>query len=110
MRRFAYVNPSTTFIESVSVAEEGWSETNWHEVGDRPAVIGGTYVNGVFILPQPYPSWGLDSNKDWQPPIVEPIPTDVEKAAGKYYVWNEALYQSDNTKGWVIGTYTEHHS
>jgi hypothetical protein len=36
----------------------------------------------VFIAPQPYPSWTLDSNHDWQPPTS--IPND-----GKMYFWNE---------------------
>lgn len=28
----------------------------------------------VFIAPQPYPSWTLDANHDWQPPT--PMPTE----------------------------------
>jgi hypothetical protein len=36
----------------------------------------------VFVAPQPFASWTLDSNHDWQPPT--PMPTD-----GKMYVWNE---------------------
>jgi len=34
------------------------------------AGIGYTYdpVADVFIAPQPYPSWSLDENFDWQPP------------------------------------------
>jgi hypothetical protein len=40
------------------------------------AGIGYTYdaVNDVFIAPQPYPSWSLDENFDWQPPT--PMPTE----------------------------------
>ena len=47
------------------------------------AGIGCTYNPNadVFVLPQPYPSWTLDSNHDWQPPTPKP--------EGKYY-WNEA--------------------
>jgi hypothetical protein len=26
----------------------------------------------VFVEPQPYPSWTLDSNLDWQPPTPKP--------------------------------------
>ena len=37
----------------------------------------------VFIVPQPYPSWILDSNHDWQPPTPMPV---VE---GKQYAWFE---------------------
>jgi hypothetical protein len=36
----------------------------------------------AFVTPQPYPSWTLDINADWQPPT--PMPTD-----GKMYGWNE---------------------
>jgi hypothetical protein len=47
------------------------------------AGIGYTYdaINDVFIAPQPYPSWSLDENFDWQPPT--PMPTE-----GMWY-WNE---------------------
>jgi hypothetical protein len=37
----------------------------------------------VFIAPQPFASWTLDSNHDWQPPTAMPV---VE---GKIYFWNE---------------------
>jgi hypothetical protein len=45
--------------------------------------IGFTYLAepDVFVKPQPYPSWTLDSNHDWQPPTPKPD--------GKY-LWNEA--------------------
>jgi hypothetical protein len=38
------------------------------------AGIGYTYdpVADVFIVPQPYPSWSLDANHDWQPPTPRP--------------------------------------
>lgn len=39
-------------------------------------------VADVFIAPQPYPSWSLDENHDWQAPT--PMPQD-----GKMYVWDE---------------------
>ena len=29
-------------------------------------------VADVFIAPEPYPSWALDSNHDWQPPTPRP--------------------------------------
>lgn len=34
----------------------------------------------LFIAPQPFPSWSLDANYDWQPPVPEPV--------GDYY-WDE---------------------
>jgi hypothetical protein len=47
------------------------------------AGIGYTYdaVNDVFIAPQPFASWSLDQNFDWQPPT--PMPTE-----GRWY-WDE---------------------
>jgi hypothetical protein len=52
------------------------------------AGIGFSYdpVADVFIAPQPYPSWSLDENYDWQPPTPRP--------EGLWY-WDEA------TLNWV---------
>jgi len=49
------------------------------------AGIGFTYDADadVFVAPQPFPSWSLDGNHDWQPPT--PYPSD-----GGFYRWNEA--------------------
>ena len=49
------------------------------------AGIGYTYDADldIFIAPQPYPSWILDLNHDWQPPTPMPV---VE---GKLYAWFE---------------------
>ena len=44
--------------------------------------IGFTYLPDadVFVTPQPYASWTLDANNDWQPPTPKPD--------GNYY-WDE---------------------
>lgn len=42
----------------------------------------------VFIAPQPYPSWTLDANHDWQPPT--PMPSE-----GGPWLWDE------ETLSWV---------
>ena len=49
------------------------------------ASIGWTYdaTADVFVAPQPFNSWTLDENHDWQPPTPKPI---VE---GKQYAWFE---------------------
>ena len=39
-------------------------------------------VNDVFIAPQPYPSWVLDSDFNWQAPTPRP--------EGMGWYWNEA--------------------
>jgi len=51
-----------------------WAETYLNTAGKNYAGIGYTYdaVNQNFIAPQPYPSWILDSNDQWQPPIPQP--------------------------------------
>ena len=57
------------------------------------ATIGCTYdqTNDVFYLPQPYPSWYLDSATwIWNPPVPEPPQT-----GHGYYLWDEA------TLSWV---------
>jgi len=58
------------------------------------AGIGYTYdaINDVFIAPQPYPSWSLDENFDWQPPTPKP--------EGFGWYWNEA------TLSWVEVKFT----
>jgi hypothetical protein len=43
----------------------------------------------VFITPQPFESWSLDANYDWQAPIAYP-------ADGKQYLWDEA------NQSWVL--------
>jgi hypothetical protein len=52
------------------------------------AGIGYTYdeTADVFVQPQPFPSWSLDANHDWQPPT--PCPD------GLHY-WNE------ETQEWI---------
>jgi hypothetical protein len=40
-------------------------------------------VNDVFYAPQPFPSWTLENNWTWKPPVE--MPTD-----GKLYKWDES--------------------
>ena len=62
--------------------------TSYHgNIRGRYAGIGFTYSADadVFVAPQPYPSWTLDSNHDWQPPTPMPSDASMEKP----YEWNE---------------------
>lgn len=61
-----------------------WVQYKHNSKTKRPIDIGYKYDkdNGVFIQPQPYPSWSLDSDFRWQPP--KPCP-DKTKA----YSWDE---------------------
>jgi hypothetical protein len=78
------------FIASLRLAGE-WRQTSYHgSFRKMYAPIGGRYLADadVFVYPQPYPSWTLDADHDWQPPT--PYPTD-----GKEYRWDE------DTLSWI---------
>jgi len=49
----------------------------------------------VFYPEQPFPSWTLDENFDWQPPT--PYPTDNTYT----YFWSEELYNANTNNGWL---------
>ena len=92
------------FINSGKVGDTFlWIQCSYNQnFRKQYAAPGYTYdkTNEVFISPQPYPSWKLDANFDWQPPT--PIPDDTETVdvetdteetikaiPGKRYEWNE---------------------
>jgi hypothetical protein len=54
------------------------------------AIIGYSYdpIADVFIAPQPYPSWSLDENFDWQAPTPKPDGVWNGKSSQKWY-WDE---------------------
>ena len=61
-----------------------WVQTSYNgNFRKQYAGIGYTYdaVNDVFIVPQPFASWSLDQDFNWQPPT--PMPTE-----GIWY-WDE---------------------
>lgn len=66
----------------------------------RFAGIGDIYdsVNDVFYAPKPFSSWSwVAETWSWKPPIDYP----ADDSATGPLKWDEDLYQSDNTKGWV---------
>lgn len=66
-----------------------WIQTSFnHRIRKQFAGVGYSYdpTADVFIAPQPFQSWTLDENHDWQPPIPYPD-GDVP------YQWNEATQQ-----------------
>ncbi len=76
------------FINSGAVGDSFlWVQTSFsNSFRKQFARIGDTYdvVKNKFINAQPFTSWTLDANDDWQPPVVKPV---VE---GKTYNWDEA--------------------
>lgn len=68
-----------------------WKQTSYNgNFRKHYAGIGYKYDAGLdaFVPPQPYPSWTLDADANWQPPV--PMPTD-----GAMYSWDE------ETQTWV---------
>jgi hypothetical protein len=69
-----------------------WVQTSYNNsMRKQFAGTGYTYDSNsdVFVAPQPYPSWSLDDNSDWQPPT--PMPED-----DNMYSWNE------DTQSWDL--------
>jgi len=66
------------------------------------AGIGYTYdsAKNKFIAPQPFPSWSLDANDDWQPPVPMPITYTNQQYPNisDGYIWNE------NNQSWDLVT------
>lgn len=63
-----------------------WVQTSYnHNFRKQYAAIGFTYDADadVFIRPQPFRSWILDQNHEWQPPVIRP-------EIGSW-LWNESL-------------------
>ena len=103
MAHYAYLNSSNEVVAVIVGKDEielidGLDTETYYALGTEYTVkrtsynnrirkqyagIGFTYdpVADVFIAPQPYPSWSLDDNFDWQPPT--PMP-----AEGRWY-WDE---------------------
>ena len=94
-----------TFVASiVPHSEDGtaWKQTSYNNnFRKQYAGIGVTYdaSKDKFILPQPYPSWSLDSNDDWEAPVTKPTITEIDSNM-VYIFWDE-----DNQK-WLGETYT----
>tara|TARA_R110000796_G_scaffold74090_1_gene166327 strand:- start:80 stop:559 length:480 start_codon:yes stop_codon:yes gene_type:complete len=85
-----------------------WKQTSYNS-NFRVHFAGVNYVfsfdKNAFIKPQPFASWTLENtNLIWQPPIATPPPVSyIENDQECYYErdWDEDLYQTDNTKGWI---------
>jgi len=68
-----------------------WKQTSYNgTIRKHYAGVGYAYnsVRDAFIPPQPYPSWALDDDAKWQPPV--PMPTDDQR-----YSWNESTQTWD---------------
>ena len=108
MAHYAFLDSNNTVTEVIVGIDEnefidGLSPEEWYgnfrgqvcvrtsyngNIRKQYAGIGFTYdaVKDQFVAPQPFPSWTLDSNNDWQAPTPKP--------EGSFY-WDE------ETLAWV---------
>jgi hypothetical protein len=94
MVHFAEIDPTTNIVKRIIVCESKewcektfggtWIRTYYRTEGTNFAGIGWTYHpdRDNFSSPQPYPSWTLDDQCNWQPPVARP------EGEGSY-TWNE---------------------
>ena len=79
-----------------------WKQTSYnHNFRKQYAGIGMVYdsAKNKFLNTQPYASWSLSGDDDWQAPIT--YPSIEGEGDVRYYIkWNELKYNADNTKGW----------
>ena len=107
------------FCQKLLGASTNWKQTSYNStIRGNYAGIGYTYMSNVatlgvgstdiFISPKPYASWTVGvGTATWYPPANPgdaPALTDDEKAANKYYVWNESNYAADPATAWVLTT------
>ena len=98
---YAEINPTTNEVLRVIVCDSQtwceqnlggkWARTYYSTPGKNYAGQGYIYYpeKENFSAPQPYPSWTLDDNLHWQPPV--PYPTNNEaEALSVPYTWDEA--------------------
>jgi hypothetical protein len=96
------VNNNELLVDGVESEDKGiafcqslfggnWKQTSYNgTIRKNYAGIGYTYdvANDWFYAPQPYPSWILDADAKWQPPVPRPIDS-------KIYFWNEETLSWD---------------
>jgi hypothetical protein len=86
------------FLNTLYDTASWYKQTSYNKAFRKNfAGINFTYDAGrdAFIPPNSFSSWTLNETTcQWEPPI--PKPDD-----GKNYNWNEVLYYTDNTLGWV---------
>lgn len=127
------VEAGLEFVRSNYGGGDAWIHTTHEESGESsfcPAVGFIYYPDSqTFRYAQPYPSWTWgpvtiksqdpewvdEVRYSWNPPVAFPdsdLADDVIDgvAAGTTYEWDEALYQRDNTKGWVACPPSQDHN
>lgn len=95
-----------TFVASIVPHSENgvaWKQTSYNRNFRKNYAGAGTIYDTVkdkFLALQPYPSWSLDSNDDWQPPVNYP---DTYKING---LIANAEWDEDNLR-WIGRTFND---
>jgi hypothetical protein len=111
MAHYAFLNRDNIVIEVITGKDEtelieGLDPETWYgnfrgqvckrtsynnNIRKNYAGIGFTYdpINDWFFAPQPYPSWTLDADAQWQAPTAIPV------EEGKFFTWNEETLSWD---------------
>lgn len=74
------------FCKSLLGEDTRWVQTSYNSTFRKNyAGIGMSYdpIANHFFAPQPYPSWTLDADAQWQAPTAMPV------EEGKFFTWNE---------------------
>lgn len=75
MAKFAVIDGeniiNTIIAESKEIAEQLTGKT-CIEFTTESAQVGGTYTGGLFIPKKIFPSWLLNENNEWEPPVPRP--------------------------------------
>ena len=69
-----YAHIQNNIVVNVVVADAEWVDAQSGDfvlIGNLNVEIGSSYENGVFVSPQPYPSWVRDGNS-WKAPQTQP--------------------------------------
>lgn len=82
---------------NIIVADSDFVEENMPHLvlytDSNPAYIDGTYENGYFYPPQPFPSWSKNNQGGWNPPVPQPVRTREENPNSQNAIWDEENLQ-----------------
>jgi hypothetical protein len=84
-----------------------WVQTSYNNnFRKQYAGIGFTFdsAKNKFISPQPFASWSLDANDDWQAPVAYPTVTTYGDNARYFISWDEEsneFYWTPSSSSWV---------
>ena len=95
-----------TFVASIvphSADGTAWKQTSYHSNFRKLYCGPGDIYDSSkdkFITPQPFSSWSLDSNDDWQPPVTFPNTVDIGGLRAN------ATWDEDNLR-WIGKTFND---